>query len=126
MKFFAKSIRFVAPVAAILLCAAAPDTVTDKDLIKYAEGAFDKSEMMFKHVELGVHHGAPVVADFPCADACPDATARVIHYKLDDGQSCSSVGGVERGLEVPTGLGKVVQQFCVPKALAARGLARTQ
>lgn len=125
MSPFAKYVRFAAPVAVVLLCAAAPDTVTDKDLIQYAQGAFDKGEMMYKHVELGVHHGAPVVADFPCADVCPDKTTRVIHYKLDEGQSCSSIGGVERGLEVPTGLGKMVQQFCVPKALAARGLART-
>lgn len=125
MRIPSRSIRLLAPLAALLLCAAAPDTITDDQLVAYAQQDFDRGEMMFKHEELGIHHGAPVVADFPCADVCPDKTTRIIHYKLDDGQSCSSVGGVERTLTVPTGLGKSEQKFCVPKVLAAKHLART-
>jgi hypothetical protein len=113
-----------APLAALLLCAAAPDTITDADLVKYAQNDFERGEMMYKHVDLGVHHGAPVVADFPCADVCPDNTTRIIHYVLDDGQKCGSVSGVERKIIVPTGLGKSEQVFCVPRVLAAKHLAR--
>jgi hypothetical protein len=126
MRLLSRSLRFAAPVAVVLLCAAAPgDTVTDQDLIKYAQNDFDRGEMMYKHVQIGIHHGAPVVADFPCADVCPDNTTRIIHYELDDGQACSSVKGVERTIVVPTGLGKSQEKFCVPHALAARGLGRT-
>jgi hypothetical protein len=126
MKILSRSLRIAAPLTAVLLlCAAGPDTATDESLITYAQNDFDRGEMMYKHVELGVHHGAPVVADFPCADVCPDKTTRIIHYKLDDGQSCSSVKGVERTISVPTGLGKSEEKFCVPKVLASRGLART-
>jgi hypothetical protein len=126
MRLLSRSLRFAAPLTAVmLLCAAAPDTVTDQDLIKYAQNDFDRGEMMYKHVQIGVHNGAQVVADFPCADVCPDKTTRIIHYELDDGQACSSVHGVERTIAVPTGLGNTKEQFCVPRALAARGLGRT-
>lgn len=126
MRLSSKSIRAAAPLAAVLLLgAAAPDTVTDDQLVQYAQSDFDRGEMMYKHVDLGVHHGQPVVADFPCADVCPDNTTRIIHYVLDDGQKCSSVNGVERTITVPTGLGKSEQKFCVPRALAVRHLGRT-
>lgn len=125
MRFSSLPIRLAAPLAALLLCAAAPDTVTDDQLVAYGQQDFDHGEMMYKHVELGIHHGAPVVADFPCADVCPDQTTRIIHYKLDDGQSCHAVGGVDRTISVPTGLGKSEQKFCVPRVLAARHLERT-
>jgi hypothetical protein len=115
---------FAAPALAALLCAAAPDTVTDADLVAYAQNDFDHGAMMYKHVSIGVHHGAPVVADFPCADVCPDKTTRIIHYVLDDGQQCAAVDGAVRKIAVPTGVGNEQQQFCVPKVLAAKHLAR--
>jgi hypothetical protein len=124
MKLTPKSFLIAAPLAAAMLCAAGPDTVTDQDLITYAKNDFDRGEMMFKHVDLGVHHGVPVVADFPCADVCPDNTTRIIHYVLDGERTCDSVGGERRKIEVPTGVGKTEQQFCVPRVLAARHLAR--
>lgn len=124
MRLSQKSILIAAPIIAAVLCAAAADTVTDKDLVAYAQNDFDRGQMMYKHVELGIHHGQPVVADFPCADVCPDKTTRIIHYVLDDGQKCSSVDGAERKIVVPTGVGNDQQQFCVPKILAAKHLAR--
>jgi hypothetical protein len=132
MRLALKSFLFAAPLAAVLLCAAGPDTtfgpdvdLTDAQLIAYGQQDFDRGEMTYKHVDLGRYHGAPVVADFPCADVCPDNTTRIIHYELDDGQKCSSVGGAERTLTVPTGIGKSQEKFCVPRVLAERGLART-
>jgi hypothetical protein len=126
MRLRPKSLLFVAPVVALLLCALGPDTdLTDADLIAYGQQDFDHGEMMYKHVDLGRYHGQAVVADFPCADVCPDKTTRIIHYELDDGQKCASVDGAERTLEVPTGIGKSQEKFCVPRVLAARHLART-
>jgi hypothetical protein len=124
MRLASKLILIAAPLVAAVLCAASADTVTDKDLVAYAQNDFDRGQMMNKHVELGIHHGQPVAADFFCADVCPDNTTRIIHYVLDDGQKCSSVQGAERKIVVPTGLGKSEQQFCVPKILAAKHLAR--
>ena len=126
MRFPSRSLVLAAPFVAILLCALGPDTdLTDADLIAYGQQDFDRGEMMYKHVDLGRYHGAPVVADFPCADVCPDKTTRIIHFVLDDGQTCASVQGAERVLDVPTGVGKSQQKFCVPHLLAARHLART-
>jgi hypothetical protein len=126
MRLPSRSLLLAAPFVAILLCALGPDTdLTDKDLVTYAQQDFDRGEMMYKHVDLGRYHGAPVVADFPCADVCPDQTKRIIHFALDDGQSCSSVKGEERTLLVPTGVGKAQQQFCVPRVLGGRHLALT-
>lgn len=112
-----------APLLVVMLCAFAEDTVTDEQLLAYASNDFAHSEMMYKHVDLGVHHGSPVVADFPCADVCPDNTKRIIHYRLEDGQKCASVHGVEIKIQVPTGLGQMEQRFCAPKVLAAKRLA---
>lgn len=127
-----RSLLLAAPVAALLLCAAGVDTalgpdtdLTDAQLIAYGQQDFDRGEMMYKHVDLGRYHGAPVVADFTCADVCPDNTTRIIHYALDDGQSCSTVNGAERTLVVPTGVGKSQEKFCVPRVLADHHLART-
>ena len=132
MRFPSRSLLLALPLAGVLLCAAGPDTavgpdveLTDAQLIAYGQQDFDRGEMMYKHVDLGRYHGAPVVADFPCADVCPDKTTRIIHFALDDGQKCSSVEGVQRTLDVPTGVGKAQQQFCVPHVLASRHLART-
>jgi hypothetical protein len=124
MKLAPKSILIAAPLLAAMLCAAAPDTLTDQDLVAYAQNDFDRGQMMNKHVDLGVHHGQPVAATFFCADACPDKNTRIIHYVLDDGQKCASVDGVERKIVVPTGTGNMQQQFCVPKILAAKHLER--
>jgi hypothetical protein len=94
--------------------------LSDADLVAYANQPFDKAAMMFKHVTLGVHHGQPVVADFPCGDICPDYTTRIIHYAVGPGPECSAGGGVVVTRGVPMGAAEGMREFCVPKVLAGR------
>jgi hypothetical protein len=73
--------------------------------------------MMHKYVVLGLNHNTRVVAEFPCSDLCPQYTRRVIHYDVDLSR-CSAVGGVEKTLRVPRGLGFSPEPYCVPRVLA--------
>ena len=91
----------------------------DRRLLDYASRSYDKREMMNTKVSLGVHNGAPVIAEFPCSDICPDYTVRIIHYSLAEGQSCSQVGGVEKSVLVPVGVGRTERSYCFPAILAA-------
>ena len=72
---------------------------------------------MFTTVSLGSHNGSRLVADFFCSDLCPTYTVRVIHYDLPDRKTCHEVGGVERAVAVPVGIGSVDHQFCFPTVL---------
>ncbi len=94
--------------------------LTDADLIAYAGKPFDKRAMMFHHIELGRHHGALVVADFPCGDVCPDYTVRIIHYDAPPGPACARIGGVTQTRAVPQSIAVIQKSFCVPAVLAAR------
>lgn len=119
-----KARRLLAPGLAALWGAAASalpvpiDTLSDHDLVRYAAGDFDKAAMMNRQVRLGVHHGAVVMADFPCSDVCPNYTVRIIHYLVDGQADCAAVGGVEETKLVPSGIESVPTRFCVPKVLA--------
>ncbi|HWA63014.1 MAG TPA: hypothetical protein VG939_16660 [Caulobacteraceae bacterium] len=97
-----------------------PDTLTDAAIAAYDKADFDKGAMMHHRVQLGVHHGAHVVADHPCSDLCPNYTVRIVHYDLGDGQTCAGVGGAEVQRSVPLGIGVSMEPFCVPKVLADR------
>ncbi|HEY1425071.1 MAG TPA: hypothetical protein VGF50_00235 [Caulobacteraceae bacterium] len=94
--------------------------LTDADLVAYAAKPFDKGAMMFHRVALGLHHGAPVVADFMCGDVCPDYTVRIIHYDLPPGPACARIGGVDQARMIPQGIAVSEQHFCVPAVLANR------
>jgi hypothetical protein len=100
--------------------AGSKDTLTDEALVTYAATDFDKAKMMFHHELLGLHHGAKVMADFPCGDICPDATSRIIRYALEPGMDCASVGGVEQPYLIPHGPGMFAEKFCVPAVLARK------
>jgi hypothetical protein len=114
---------------AILLMAALGGTVSaaganpldDAALRAYAARPWDKARLMGRTVQLGRHHGVPVVAEFPCADVCPQYTVRIIHYVLPDGESCESVGGVEQGVDVPVAITMMPRTFCFPKLLFDAG-----
>ena len=95
-----------------------PDTLTDAQIKAYASAPFDQAKWMGKSVVLGVHHGARVVADFPCSDLCPDYTIRVIHYDVEPGQACDAIGGVKVARLIPMGIGAAERAYCVPKVLA--------
>lgn len=92
--------------------------LSDADLLSCASRPFDKKAMEGKHVLLGKHRGAPVVADYPCADLCPSNTVRVIHYDVAGESDCARVGGLSRTLWVPEGVGNVPRIFCLPTVLA--------
>ncbi len=119
-----RPIRFTPLILAALAAAsgagAAPGVLTDADLLAYAAKPYDKAAMMFHRVTLGLHHGAPVVADFPCSDICPAYTVRIIHYDVGPGPACAKVGGVTETRSVPVSIAVTEQSFCVPAVLKGR------
>ncbi|HET6806259.1 MAG TPA: hypothetical protein VFH59_12545 [Frateuria sp.] len=101
--------------------ASEPGALDDAALQAYAARPFDKQALMGQTIELGRNHGLPVVAEFPCADVCPQYTVRIIHYRLPEGADCQSAGGVEETVAVPVAIAVMQKTFCVPRALAASG-----
>jgi hypothetical protein len=101
--------------------ASEPGLLDDAALQAYAARPFDKHALMGQTVELGRHHGVPVVAEFPCADVCPQYTVRIIHYRLPPGGDCTAAGGVEETVGVPVAIAVLPKAFCVPKVLADHG-----
>jgi hypothetical protein len=103
-------------LAAVNLAAdAAPGVTTPEKVLAYASAPYNAIEQ--EKVELGLLNGTRVVVDFICADVCPDYAVRVIHYDLKKDQTCSAVGGVEKALRVPVGIGATDRIFCFPKIL---------
>lgn len=92
--------------------------LSDADLLSYAARPFDKRAMEGKRIVVGKHRGASVVADYPCADLCPNNTVRVIHYDVAGDTDCARVGGRPRTIWVPEGVGNVPRIFCLPTVLA--------
>lgn len=98
---------------------AGPPKLSDAALVGYAAQPFDHMAMMGKRITIGLHHGAPVVAEFPCSDVCPQYTTRIIHYDVAPGAACEAAGGVTQLRRVPFSIAMVERQFCVPRPLAA-------
>jgi hypothetical protein len=119
-RLFATAALATAAALASTARADAPPTLSDADLMAYAAKPFDKQAMMERHVTLGLHHGVPVVADFPCSDVCPAYTVRIIHYDVPPGEACAKAGGVTQARLVPYSIAEIEQGFCVPRALADR------
>jgi len=69
---------------------------------------------------LGVHNGARVIVDERCSGVCPDRTVRIFHYMT--GTNCTAVKGDTVQVEVPRGLSKGDETFCVPHILYLRKL----
>ncbi|WP_049623893.1 hypothetical protein [Frateuria defendens] len=113
--------------AAVLLAAAcaaraATPVLGDVALRAYAERPWDKAALMGSTVRLGTHHGVPVVAEYPCADVCPQYTVRIIHYELPPGLGCADAGGVERSVGVPVAIAVLPKTFCFPRVLVEADL----
>ena len=102
-------------------CAAVAGTTDAAALIAYANAPWDKATLAHSTVEVGRLHGVPVVAEFPCADVCPQYTVRIIHYRLPPDASCASVGGVEKEVLVPVAITVMSKKFCIPEPLVASG-----
>lgn len=101
--------------------AGTPAPLDDAALKAYAAKPFDKGALMGQTVQLGRHHGLPLVAEFPCSDVCPQYTVRIIHYVLPEGVDCAGAGGVEKRVNVPVAITVLPKLFCVPKALEESG-----
>jgi hypothetical protein len=101
--------------------ASEPGLLDDAALTAYAARPFDKRVLMGETIELGRHHGVPVVAEFPCADVCPQYTVRIIHYRLPPGVDCADVGGAQKSVLVPVAITVMPKTFCVPEVLVASG-----
>lgn len=114
------SLWLLAALATPALAAAPVRQLTDADLTAYAAKPFDKAAMMFKRVALGMHHGALVVADFPCGDVCPNYTVRIIHYDAPPGPACAKLGGVTETRSVPVSIAVEEKTYCVPAVLRGR------
>ena len=93
--------------------------ISDAELLRYAASTYDKRKMEGREIIVGVHRGVQVVAEFPCADLCPDYTTRVIRYAVAPGAECASKGGVDKLIGVPEGIGWTERRYCVPAILAA-------
>lgn len=106
--------------------AASPGTLDDAALLAYAKKPWDKAAMMHTTVPLGRYRGAPVVAEFPCGDVCPQYTQRVIHFDLPAGADCAAVGGVEDEVLMPVAITVRPKRFCFPKVLVEAGLHVTR
>ena len=92
--------------------------LTDAEIYSLNTVSYDKRTMMFKHVVLGRHNGAKVVADYPCSDLCPDYTVRIIHYAVPVAFCDAVEGAVVVKEPVPFGVGAIVMSFCKPAVLA--------
>jgi hypothetical protein len=57
------------------------------------------------------------VVEHWCSDVCADHSVRVIHFFVPPGPSCTSVGGVAKSLNVPTGVAVSEKTFCFPRIL---------
>ena len=119
MAFLAR-IMMALSVLAVCGAASTPDTLSDEALVKYAAADFDKAEKMGRRDVLGIHHGTPVIAEYRCGDVCPDYTTRIIHYDVEPGPACESIGGVGQGRFIPLGPSVATMNFCVPAALVEK------
>lgn len=103
-------------------CATSPTEMDSAALRTYASKPWDKAALMHSTLDLGTYKGIPVMAEFPCADVCPQYTVRIIHYRLPAGASCASIGGVEEEVLVPIAITVQPETFCIPEPLVASGL----
>lgn len=102
-------------------CAGMPAQMDAAALQAWAGRPWDKAALMNSTVDAGRYRGVPVVAEFPCADVCPQYTVRIIHYRLPPDASCASVGGVEKEVLVPVAIAVMPKTFCIPEPLVASG-----
>jgi hypothetical protein len=113
---------FVALVLYLIFSKPAPsNSLSDRQLLEYANSSFNSSEMMFKDFILGYHKGVPVEVSFPCSDVCPQYTMRIIRYNVSL-SDCVSVGGEVKAIYVPIAIGVLPKEFCFPKVIVDAGV----
>jgi len=98
-------------------CAAPASSEEDARLLTFAREPFNKENFRNPHQTWGVHKGTPVVVDYICSDVCPQYTVRVIHYEMKPNQSCTAIGGIEKAMRVPMGIGTAERTYCFPQVL---------
>lgn len=109
MKWFL--VALVVAISRFATASEEPSTTSESALLAYGSASYETVEK--QRVELGRLNGAAVVADFICSDVCPDYTVRVIQSD----QTCRAVGGVEKAIRIPVGIGATDKVFCFPKVL---------
>ncbi len=99
------------------LFAAEPRKLSDADLVAYEASPYDHAAMMGRKVVVGLYQGAPVVAEFPCSDICPQYTTRIVHLDIPPGPACAAAGGVTQSRRVPFSIAVIDKDFCIPRPL---------
>src|SRR3954447_20851242 len=90
--------------------------ISETDLLAYASRPYDKAGLARPRVVvLGILNGIAVVVEHWCSDVCADHSVRVIHFFVPPGPSCTSVDGVAKSLNVPTGVAVSEKTFCFPR-----------
>ena len=111
--------RFVLLAAAAIgasACRGDPSPISEASLLEYATTPYEKRPFEPRQV-LGQINDVTVVADFICADVCPDYTVRIIHFDVEPGPKCARAGGVEKSVVVPIAIAATTRAFCFPKVL---------
>jgi hypothetical protein len=114
-------IAMMMSVMVVAAWARAPAVLDAAALQAYAGRPWSKPAMAHSTVELGRFRGVPVVAEFPCADVCPQYTIRIIHYQLPATADCATIGGVAEEVPVPIAITVISKTFCIPEPLVASG-----
>ena len=92
-----------------------PKEVSLEYLHKYAASEYSATEMMNSTVFLGTFNKAPVMAEHPCSDLCPQATVRIIYLDVPETE-CEASGGTLVEQAIPWGITQTLKQYCSPFA----------
>jgi hypothetical protein len=113
------AIAMVLTVATAVGCTASTSgpSISDADLLAYAAQQYDKALYRDPPNSLGRLNGVQVVVEYVCSDVCPAYTVRIIHLTVPVGATCADIGGVQKSLTVPMGIGVVQKDFCFPRIL---------
>ena len=88
--------------------------ISDAELIRIDNTAFDMRSKMGSHEVIGVSRGHHVLIDYPCGDLCPEETDRLIHFDVEPGAACKAIGGVSWSGMISSGY---QSHACIPQAI---------
>jgi hypothetical protein len=114
----------LAALLAVSVSVSSAAVLSDDALVNYASrfhGSHDWRSYPANHV-IGIHHGAPIIAEVHYGDICPDYTRLVIHYETAPGPACKKAGGIEEHVAIPIAIAVMDKAFCVPRVLAEKHL----
>lgn len=109
--------RLIAIACSLLPLTLAAQPISYEKLAAYAASPLDRMVLDERSYVIGTIDGVDIRVDFVCSDLCPNYAQRIIRFDLPEGTSCSQVGGEERMLDVPMGIGRGERQYCFPQAI---------